>query len=114
MALTNQSPANVALARQGGTTFRTLPTESGSPGNVDVIQRLEPRWVTDISVSARILDTLTATVGANNVFNQYPTKNIQSTPALTGADTNGVFPYSEFSPFGFSGGFYFARLSYTR
>jgi iron complex outermembrane receptor protein len=112
VALTNQTPANVALARLGSTPLRTLPTESGAAGNLDVIQQLDPKWVTDLSIAGRIGDSLTLMVGANNLFNQYPTKNIQSTPALTGADTNGVFPYSEFSPFGFSGGFYYARISF--
>lgn len=110
VALTNQSPANVALAGQGGTSFRTLPTESGTAGNLDVIQQLEPKWVTDLSISAQVTRNVSLTVGADNLFNVYPTENIRSTPALTGADTSGAFPYSEFSPFGFSGGYYYARV----
>ncbi|WP_448661996.1 TonB-dependent receptor plug domain-containing protein [Sphingomonas sp. CJ20] len=110
VALTNQSPANVALAGQGGTSFRTRPTESGAAGNLDVIQRLDPKWVTDISITGQLTKNVALTLGANNVFNVYPTENIRSTAALTGADTNGAFPYSEFSPFGFSGGYYYARI----
>lgn len=110
VGLTNQSAANVALVASGSTPYRTLPTESGSTGNSDIIQELEPKWVTDLSVTARIVDGIDLTLGANNLFNVYPTKNILSTPALTGADTYGVFPYSEFSPFGFSGAYYYARI----
>jgi iron complex outermembrane recepter protein len=113
VALTNQSPANVALAAQGGTAFSTRPTESGAAGNLDVIQRLEAKWVADLSLTGRLTRNLSLTLGANNLFNVYPTENIRSTPALTGADTNGAFPYSEFSPFGFSGGYYYARLGVT-
>ncbi|MES2054854.1 MAG: TonB-dependent receptor [Pseudomonadota bacterium] len=109
VALTNQSPANVALIAQGNVPFRTLPTQSGTVGNLDVIQKLEPKWVTDFSFTGQINRNLAVTVGANNLFNVYPTENIRSTPALTGADTFGVFPYSEFSPFGFSGAFYYVR-----
>ena len=109
VALTNQTPANVALIAQGGTPYRTLPTESGSAGNVDVIQRLAPKWVSDASFTGQVNRALAVTVGANNLFNVYPTRNIVSTPALTGADTFGVFPYSEFAPFGFSGTFYYVR-----
>ncbi len=112
VALTNQSAANVALAAAGSTPFRTLPTESGTPGNFDVIQRLRPKFVTDLSVTGRIRRDLALTVGANNILNVYPTKNIRSTAALTGADTFGVFPYSEYSPFGFSGAYYYARLGF--
>jgi iron complex outermembrane recepter protein len=109
VALTNQSPANVALIAQGSTGFRTLPTESGSAGNVDVIQRLRSKWVTDFSFTGQVNPNLAITFGANNILNEYPTENIRSTPALTGADTFGAFPYSEFSPFGFSGAFYYVR-----
>ncbi len=109
VALTNQSAANVALIAQGGTPFRTLPTESGAAGNVDVIQLLKPKWVTDFSFTGHVNRALDVTVGANNLFNVYPTQNIRSTAALTGADTFGAFPYSEFSPFGFSGAFYYVR-----
>lgn len=113
VALTNQTAASVALAAAGSTPFRTLPTESGAAGNFDVIQQLKPKFVTDFSFMGQIRPDLAVTVGANNIFNVYPTKNIQSTPALTGADTFGVFPYSEFSPFGFSGAYYYARLGFS-
>lgn len=113
VALTNQTAANVALIAQGTTPFRTIPTASGAAGNVDVIQQLKPKWITDFSFTGQVTPNVTATFGANNIFNIYPTKNIASTPALTGADTFGVFPYSEFSPFGFSGAFYYARLGFN-
>ncbi len=109
VALTNQSAANVALVAQGDTPFRTRPTESGTAGNVDVIQQLRPQWVTDFSFTGHVNRHLDVTFGANNIFNVYPTQNIRSTAALTGADTFGAFPYSEFSPAGFSGAFYYVR-----
>ncbi|UIJ46623.1 TonB-dependent receptor [Sphingomonas cannabina] len=109
VALTNQSVANLALIAAGSTPYRTVPTESGAAGNVDVIQRLKAKWVTDFSFTGQVNPHLAVTVGANNLFNVYPTENIRSTPALTGADTFGAFPYSEFSPFGFSGAFYYVR-----
>ena len=109
VALTNQSAANVALIAKGSTPFRTIPTESGAAGNVDVIQQLRPQWVTDFSFTGHVNKHLDITLGANNIFNVYPTQNIRSTAALTGADTFGAFPYSEFSPAGFSGAFYYVR-----
>lgn len=109
VALTNQTAATVALIAQGSTPYRTVATESGTPGNLDVIQQLRPKWVTDFSFTGQVNRTLAVTVGANNLFNVYPTENIRSTPALTGADTFGAFPYSEFSPFGFSSAFYYVR-----
>ncbi len=109
VALTNQSPAAVALIAAQALPFRTRPTEAGSAGNLDVIQRLEAKWVTDVSFTGQVNRGLSVTVGASNLFNVYPTRTIASTPTLTGADTFGVFPYSEFSPFGFSGAAYYVR-----
>lgn len=111
VALTNQSAANVALAAAGATRIRVLPTQAGTAGNYDVIQILEPEWVTDLSVSADLTERVSLTLGANNIFNVYPTENIRSTAALAGSDSSGVFPYSEYSPFGFSGAYYYTRLS---
>ncbi|MBB6255304.1 TonB-dependent receptor domain-containing protein [Nitrospirillum iridis] len=62
-----------------------------------------PRWLTDIDIAYAVTDRLTIAVGANNVFDVYPSKN-------TVADTNGFPPYSSISPFGFYGGFYYTRL----
>lgn len=110
VAATNQSAANVAEFAKGSTAFRTLPTEAGTAGNFDVIQRLEPKWITDADVTFRLSENLSLTLGADNVFNTYPTRNIATTAAVSGADTYGVFPYSELSPFGWSGAYYYGRL----
>jgi iron complex outermembrane receptor protein len=110
LILTNQSAANVTVFRQGATPFRTLPTQAGAAGNFDVVQILEPVVLTDLSVEYRFTDAVAVEVGANNIFNEYGTKNIASTPAVQGGDTFGAFPYSEYSPFGWSGAFGYARL----
>jgi iron complex outermembrane receptor protein len=64
------------------------------------------KWVADIDVSYQLTPDFNLAVGANNVFNTYPDKN-------TVPDTNGFPPYPGQSPFGFYGGYYYARLSYT-
>lgn len=110
IAATNQSAANIAEFAKGSTHFRTLPTEAGTVGNYDVIQRLEAKWITDADVSFRISDHISLTLGADNVFNTYPTRSIETTARVSGADTFGVFPYSELSPFGWSGAYYYGRL----
>ena len=75
-----------------------------------MIQRLEAKWITDADVSFRISDHISLTLGADNVFNTYPTRSIETTARVSGADTFGVFPYSELSPFGWSGAYYYGRL----
>ncbi len=113
IALQNQSAANVALAAAGDTRIFALPTQAGAPGNFDVAQVLEPKWVTDLSVTADVNERVALTLGGNNIFNVYPTGHIRSTAALAGSDSFGVFPYSEISPFGFSGAHWYARVGVT-
>ncbi|MBV8500305.1 MAG: TonB-dependent receptor [Paucibacter sp.] len=62
------------------------------------------RWLTDLEVGYRIGGKATLSVGANNLFNTYPSRN-------TVPDTNGFPPYSSISPFGLYGAFYYTRLS---
>jgi iron complex outermembrane receptor protein len=110
LILTNQAPAAVVAFRAGSTPIRTLPTQAGGAGNLDVVQILEPTVLTDLSVSYRFTDRVTGELGVNNLFNEYGTENIASTPAFQGGDTFGAFSYSEYSPFGWSGAFGYARL----
>jgi len=67
-------------------------------------QSYAARWLADLDVGYRINSRATISVGANNLFNTYPSKN-------TVADTNGFPPYSSISPFGFYGAFYYTRLN---
>lgn len=112
VALTNLAPAQVALF-PADSHFRTLPTETvGAPAaNVDVIGQFAAKTLTDIDVSWRFNARVSLAVGANNVFDVYPSEVIRSTPQRLGADTGGVFRYSEFNPFPYSGAFYYTRAT---
>ena len=46
------------------------------------------------------------TLGADNVLNEYPDENSFAN------STNGQFPYSNLSPFGFNGAFVYGRVAY--
>lgn len=85
---------------------------------------LEPRWITDLefrlSPEGGIVDGLELAVGANNLFDEYPTVNPvgraidPATGQLANLSVNNYFlPFSSFSPFGFNGRFLYARLSYA-
>lgn len=112
LAYTNQTPAQVA-AIPAGSSFEATPTATaGAPaGNLDVLQILKPAWVTDLDLGIKLGERTSLSVGANNLFDAYPTRNIPSTATFSGTDTNGVFPYSSLSPFAYSGAFYYARVS---
>jgi iron complex outermembrane receptor protein len=64
------------------------------------------KWIADIDLSFQATRNINIGIGANNFFDTYPDKN-------TLPDTNGFPPYPAQSPFGFYGGYYYGRLSFT-
>jgi iron complex outermembrane receptor protein len=79
---------------------------------------LDPEWVTDLELRGLFQERFELAIGANNLFDVYPTKiptGVGPDP-ITGATrtfgaTNYVVPYSQFSPFGFNGRFLYVRGS---
>ena len=73
------------------------------------------RAITDLDISYRLSKSFTLTVGANNVFNQYPNKTNAELLRIQRADLDNraVVVYPVFSPFGINGGYYYARLNYN-
>jgi iron complex outermembrane receptor protein len=49
---------------------------------------------------------MTLTVGADNIFDEYPDENIAVN------SNSGIFPYNQVSPFGFNGRFMYARMTF--
>ncbi len=104
----------------------TLP-ENNLP--LDIDQTFSAKWITDISISYKLISSLTFTAGANNVFDIYPDKayvdplnnenNLSGVPGsgyTTARDntSNGHFLYSRnVSQFGFNGRFVFAKLTFA-
>ena len=119
VALGNNSGINQANqdALLGGYKVQLVdPVPGSAAGNKQVIQTFDAKWITDLDVSYRLTKQFTISVGANNLFNIYPTENIRSKVvngvAYTGSDNVGIFPYSGISPFGFNGTFYYTKIAY--
>lgn len=91
-------------------SFTATTTRYGSvrttPNNPALDQRYGAEWLLDLSASYRPADRWTLTVGADNVLDAYPDEN------SFGNSTNGQFPYSNLSPFGFGGAFAYGRIGY--
>ncbi|KAA1245122.1 TonB-dependent receptor [Aquimarina sp. RZ0] len=63
--------------------------------------------INDMEVSYKLMsDKLRIAVGSNNLFNIYPEKRFKS------MSRNGVFPYSGFVPYGFTGRYVYTRLNF--
>ncbi|MCW3109776.1 MAG: TonB-dependent receptor, partial [Segetibacter sp.] len=72
-------------------------------------QTFSAKTVTDLSLSYDVLKSVTATIGANNLFNVYPDIQTHSTNQSAGR-----FIYSRrVQQMGFNGAYYFARLKFN-
>ncbi len=87
----------------GATRYGSVTTRTASPVND---QTYDAKWLVDASVSYRPDQNWTITVGADNLLNEYPDENTFAN------STNGQFPYSNLSPFGFNGAFAYGRIAY--
>ncbi len=117
--------------RFGEVTFKNQvdPTIAANNLPLEMDQTFSAKWITDLTVSYKINKMLTATVGANNLFDVYPDRmyidprnredNFTGDPAANytaGRDntSNGRFLYSRaVTQFGFNGRFVFAKLGFT-
>ena len=90
-----------ALATTRYGSVRTTPT------NVALDQTYGAKWLLDVSATFKPGNNWALTLGADNVLNEYPDESI------FGNSTNGQFPYSNLSPFGFGGAFAYAKIAYT-
>jgi iron complex outermembrane receptor protein len=71
-------------------------------------QVFSAKWISDIDISYRVLNTLRFSVGGTNIFDVYPDKYM----VVPDDDYNGlILPYSVFSPFGFNGAYFYTRAS---
>jgi iron complex outermembrane receptor protein len=85
---------------------------SSSDGATYYQTEVKPTGITDLELSYQFNKAWTVSVGANNLFNQYPDQvNAQLlAEQRANLDNSAVTVYPSFSPFGINGGYYYARL----
>jgi len=69
-------------------------------------QTWSAKWVSDLALSFGPLYRGTATIGADNISNQYPD------PSIAGNTNSGILPYSGIAPFGIDGRFLYAKMTF--
>ena len=76
---------------------------------------LKAKWITDLELRFKPTEKLELALGANNLFDVYPTRSpFGARPASIGGvypANQQYIPYSIFSPFGFNGRFLYGRAS---
>jgi iron complex outermembrane receptor protein len=71
------------------------------------------KWITDLEASYRVTKAISVAVGANNLLNIYPSRSGADNASNTVFNANtGTGQYPGISPFGFTGGSYYARLQW--
>ena len=95
-----------------GTRYGTVLAPGNTAADDLVIQ---PAWLADLEFRYEATKNLSLALGANNLFDTYPT-NVQTgarpAPFTGNFSTNNYFlPYSSFSPFGFNGRFLYGRIA---
>jgi len=78
-------------------------TEAGTSANLD--RTFSAKWVVDLDIAWDVRPTTNIAIGANNLFDEHPDKI-----GIVNADT-GLNQFGIFSPFGITGGYYYARLT---
>jgi len=68
------------------------------------------RWTVDLDIAYNITDSLEVAIGGNNIFSEMPNKWQHRNDVQYGSD--GIKPYSRYSPFGYSGGYYYLRTTF--
>ena len=113
---TETSPSSkLSLAAEhalGDWSLRVAETRWGSfivpQNNLALEQKYGADWLLDISGGWHH-GPWSASLGVDNVTNRYPDK----TTSAGNLNTNGIFPYSNFSPFGFDGREVYAKVAYA-
>ncbi|GAC33922.1 TonB-dependent receptor plug domain-containing protein [Paraglaciecola polaris] len=90
------------------TRYGETQEPSSDPATNEV---LPEKWVTDLDVGYDVTENLTLTLGANNLFDVYPDTTRELVEDV--GTFSRLFPYSGFSPFGFSGRFVYGKVSVT-
>lgn len=81
-------------------------------GNIAEDEVIGAEWITDLEVQYDFTENVFAAIGANNIFDVYPetTASFNERNGLDSSTFDRIFPYSGFSPYGFSGRFVYARI----
>ncbi|RKF21157.1 TonB-dependent receptor [Altericroceibacterium spongiae] len=87
----------------------------GSPvAGQDITEPVKASFITDLEIGVKPVEGVTISVGANNLFNKYPTKrsydNIRAAYLAAGSSGYATSVYPTNSPYGINGGYYYGRI----
>lgn len=77
--------------------------------NIYTPYTFEPAWTTDLDLAYKVNNDIILAIGGINIFDTMPSK--WDGLSKVGYGYDGIMPYSNYSPFGFSGAYYYAKAS---
>nr|WP_255263549.1 TonB-dependent receptor [Pseudomonas aegrilactucae] len=90
---------NLGLTRYGSYT------EVNDASDRSLDRTYQARWITDLDLGYQLSKPLNLAIGAKNLFDVYPERQGPASKTMTKS-------YGAYSPFGFTGGYYYTRLTY--
>ncbi len=92
------------------TTLRTTRYgETQDPSDIpERNEVLKPKWITDLDVAYSLSETVSLSLGANNIFDVYPDATRENVDDVT--TFSRLFAYSSFSPYGFNGRYVYGKI----
>jgi iron complex outermembrane receptor protein len=91
-------------------------TDAGEAGSLIKVP-VKSSFLTDLEVGYQIAAPIKISIGANNLFNKYPTQRSKSAIRQFELDNRqrgySADKYPLFSPYGINGGYYYARINLT-
>lgn len=104
--LTEKVTSTLRLARYGEFI------EPGSASDDSDDETYGSATLVDLDVSIEVTEALNLSIGANNLFDEYPDLTIDARNAGPGGTFDRLFAFSGFSPYSFNGRYWYARLGY--
>ena len=77
--------------------------------NAALDQTYDPAWILDLAATVRPAKDWRVTLGIDNATNRYPAQ----VTSASNLNVNGTQPYTIWSPYGFNGRFYYAKVGYS-
>ena len=94
-----------------------LTSFDGSGEGANAFKEVVPATgITDIEIAYRVTPQIKVSVGANNLFNQFPPNTPNAISGKSLEPVNGALVYNVpygFSPYGINGGYYYGRVMFT-
>jgi iron complex outermembrane receptor protein len=103
---------NWTMQRFGATLRATRYGKALNPGTTpanDFV--LDPKTLVDLEARYDVTDHVQLAVGADNVFDEYPDPFTTGRDGTVNLNSTGNTPYSNYSPFGFTGRYLYGRVS---